>query len=142
VPATGKKFTASSARQQSVTEHLQTLTLKMRIFGQRRCDVLVMLIGTVIQVPSVCFIIRPNIIIRPDRSTTYVDAAYCYRPSNMVCRSVGLSVKLVSPAKTAEPIEMPFPLRTRVDPARPGNNLLDGGPDPPWQWSILRSVPL
>jgi len=25
------------------------------------------------------------------RSTTYVDAAYCYRPSSVVCRSVGLS---------------------------------------------------
>jgi len=39
---------------------------------------------------------------------TYVDAAYCYRPSSVVCRSV----TLVSPAKTAEPIEMPFGLRT------------------------------
>jgi len=29
--------------------------------------------------------------------------------------SVGLSVTLLSPAKTAEPIEMPIPLRTRVD---------------------------
>ena len=28
---------------------------------------------------------------RPHRSTTYVDAAYCYRPSSVVCRSVGLS---------------------------------------------------
>jgi len=35
--------------------------------------------------------------------TTYVDAVYCYRPS-VVCRSV----TLVSSAKTAEPIEMPF----------------------------------
>ena len=26
--------------------------------------------------------------IRLHRSTTYVDAAYCYRPSNAVCRSV------------------------------------------------------
>ena len=30
-------------------------------------------------------------IIRPHRSTTYVDAAYCYRPSSVVCRSVCLS---------------------------------------------------
>ena len=30
-------------------------------------------------------------IIRPHRSTTYVDAAYCYRPSTAVCRSVCLS---------------------------------------------------
>jgi len=27
-------------------------------------------------------------IIRPHRSTTYIDAAYCYRPSSVVCRSV------------------------------------------------------
>ena len=46
--------------------------------------------------------------------TTYVDADYCYRPSSVVCLSVGLSVTLVSPAKTAEPIEMPFGLRTRM----------------------------
>jgi len=42
--------------------------------------------------------------------------------------SVGLSVMLVSPAKTAAPIEMPFGLRTRVSP---GNHVLDAGPDPP-----------
>ena len=46
----------------------------------------------------------------------------------MVCLSVGLSVTLVSPAKTAEPIEMPFMLRIRVGP---GNHLLDLGPDTP-----------
>jgi len=34
----------------------------------------------------------------------------------------------VSPAKADEPIEMPFGLRTRVGP---GNQVLDGGPDPP-----------
>jgi len=42
--------------------------------------------------------------------TTY-DAAHCYISSSMVCRSVGLSVTVVSPAKTAEPIKMPFGLR-------------------------------
>ena len=31
------------------------------------------------------------IIIRPHRSATYMDAAYCYRPSSVVCRSVCLS---------------------------------------------------
>jgi len=31
------------------------------------------------------------IIIKPHRSTTYVDAAYCYRPSSVVCLSVCLS---------------------------------------------------
>jgi len=44
-----------------------------------------------------------------------------------VSRSVGLTVTLVSPAKTAALIEMPFELRTRV---RPRNHVLDGGPDP------------
>jgi len=40
--------------------------------------------------------------------------------------SVCLSVTLVSPAKTAAPIEMPFELRTWVGR---GNHVLDGGPD-------------
>jgi len=51
---------------------------------------------------SVGFII--NIFIRPHSSTTYVDAAYCYQPSSVVCRSV----ILVSSAKMAELIAMPF----------------------------------
>ena len=38
-----------------------------------------------------------------------------------------MSVTLVSPAKTAEPIDMLFGLRTRVGS---GNHVLDGGPDP------------
>ena len=33
-----------------------------------------------------------SVIIRPHRSTTYVDAAYSYRPSSVVCRSVRWSV--------------------------------------------------
>jgi len=37
------------------------------------------------------------------------------------------SVTLVSPAKTAQPIEMPFGVRTQVGP---GNHVLDGTPDP------------
>ena len=41
---------------------------------------------------------------------------------------VAWSVTLVSPAKTTEPIEMPFGLRTRLGL---GNHVLDGGPDPP-----------
>jgi len=43
-----------------------------------------------------------------------------------VGRFVGLS--LVSPAKTAEPIEMSFGLRTRVGP---WHHVDDGGPDSP-----------
>jgi len=44
------------------------------------------------------------IIIWPHRSTTYVDAACCFRPSSVVCRSV----TVVCPAKTAAPTKMPF----------------------------------
>jgi len=65
----------------------------------------------------------------------YVDAAYCYPTSSVVCRSVYQSVTLVSPAQTAAPIEMPFGLRTRVSI---GNHVLDGGPDLPWEGAILR----
>jgi len=56
---------------------------------------------------------------RPHRSTTYVDAAYCYRRSSVVCRSV----TVVSLAKTAEPIEMPFELWA---PVGSRNHVLDG----------------
>jgi len=59
---------------------------------------------------------------RPHRSY-YVDAAYCYRRSSVVCLSVGRSVTIVSPAKTTEGIEMPFGLQTRVGPR---NDVLDG----------------
>ena len=47
--------------------------------------------------------------------------------------SVSRSVTLVSPAKTNEPIEMPFGLRTRVGL---GNHVLDGGPGPPMEGTI------
>ena len=52
-------------------------------------------------------------------STPYVDASYCYRPRSVVCRSVCLSVTVVSPAKTAESIEMSFSMWTWVDPKEP-----------------------
>ena len=70
------------------------------------------------------------IVIRPHHSTVYVDAACCYIPSSVVCQSVSLSlsvcrsVTIVSPAKTAEPIEMPFSLWTRMGPRKDG---LHGG---------------
>jgi len=38
--------------------------------------------------------------------------------TDRVAWSVGLSVTLVSPAKTAEPIEMPFGLWTQVGPRK------------------------
>jgi len=64
------------------------------------------------------------VIISPHRSTTYVDAAYCYR-SSFVYRSVGRSVTLVSLAKPAQAIEMPFGLWVRMVPR---NHVSDGGP--------------
>ena len=48
--------------------------------------------------------------------------------NDWVAWSVCRSVTLVSPAKTDEPIEMPFELRTRVGS---GNHVLHGGQDPP-----------
>ena len=52
-----------------------------------------------------------------------------------LCLSVGRSSAiLVSPAKMAELTEMPFGLRTRVGP---GNNVLDGGLDPPREGAIF-----
>jgi len=52
-----------------------------------------------------------------------------------------LYVTLVSPAKTAEPIEMPAGVWTWVDPS---NDVLDGGLDPPGEgamWSGERASP-
>jgi len=86
-------------------------------------------------------------VITPHRSTTHVDTAYCYRPSRVVCRSVCLSlclhvyrslvrsVTVVSPAKTAKPIKVPFGLRIRLGPR---NHLLDGVNIPSWEWASLR----
>jgi len=63
----------------------------------------------------------------PHRST-YVDVAYCYRPSSVVCRSIGRSVTVVSPTKTAEPIEMPFGLSNRVDSRNQLSDRVQVGP--------------
>ena len=52
------------------------------------------------------------ILFRSHHGTAYVDAAYSYRPSNAICLLGCLSVTIVSPAKTAEPIELPFGLWT------------------------------
>jgi len=55
--------------------------------------------------------------------------------TDLVAWSVGLSVTLVSPAKTAEPIEVLFGLRTWVDPR---SHVVDGVNIPPWEGAILR----
>ena len=49
-------------------------------------------------------------------SQYYVDVVCCYRRSGVVCWSGCLSVTIMSPAKTAEPVEMPFGLWTRLGP--------------------------
>jgi len=55
----------------------------------------------------------------------YVDATYCYRRSSVVCLSVCLSVTIVNPAKSAEPIEMSFG-DTESGRVGPGNHVLGG----------------
>ena len=76
----------------------------------------------------VCHSSLCSVVVRPHRRTTYVAAAYCYRPSSVVRRSLCRSVTVVSPAKSVEPIEMPFGLRTRVGPM---NRVLNGVRMPP-----------
>ena len=62
----------------------------------------------------------------------YVDAAYCYRRSSVVCRSLCHNSE---PCKMAELIEIPFGLRTRVGPE---NHVLHWGQDPLWEGAILK----
>jgi len=52
-----------------------------------------------------------------------------------IVASVCRSVTLVSHAKTAEPIELPFELRTRLDRR---NHALDEDPDLPWEATVCR----
>ena len=59
-------------------------------------------------------------------SQRWLDAAYCYGRSSMVCLSVCISVATVNAAKAAEPIVMPFGMFTRMGPR---NHVLDGSPD-------------
>jgi len=51
-----------------------------------------------------------GIVIRPHRSSTYIDVAYCYRPSSVVCQSICHNRPVVSPVKTAQPVMMLFGL--------------------------------
>jgi len=57
--------------------------------------------------------------------------------TNRIAWSVVRSVMPVSPAKTAEPIEMLFGLRTRIGPE---NCALDGVQIPLWEAAILRGT--
>ena len=51
-----------------------------------------------------------------------------------VCLSLCQSVTLASPAKTAEPIEVPFGFWACMGPR---HHVLDGGPDPPCEGAVL-----
>ena len=73
---------------------------------------------------------------RPHRSTAYIDAAYCYRSSSVVCRSVCLSV-----CHTGEPCKNGCTDRDAVwleDLRGPREPCIRWGPDPPWEGAILR----
>jgi len=79
------------------------------------------------------------VVFRPHRSTTYVEAAYCYQPSSEVCRSVCRSVALVSAAKTAEPIEMLLQLTPHIDNQK---NLLNSNISPTCPHNMVNFGPL
>ena len=58
--------------------------------------------------------------------------------TDWVVWSVGLSVTVVSPAKTAEPIETPTDAVWVGDLDWPGNHVFEWGPDTLWEGAILR----
>jgi len=66
-------------------------------------------------------------------SCPVTNAACCCRLSSVVCRSVSWSVTVVSPAKAAESIEMPFVLWTWVGPR---NHVLGGVQICPYEGTI------
>jgi len=65
------------------------------------------------------------VIIRPHCRTMYINMAYCYRQSSMVCRSVTTG----SPTKMAEPIEIQDAVWV-VDLDGPKEARIAWGPDP------------
>ena len=85
-------------------------------------------------------VIHRAIITRPHRSTTvYVRRCrlLLQMEYGVVCPSVCQSVTIARPAKTVEPIEMPFGLWTWVGPRK--HALDGGGPDPACKWAIFRA---
>ena len=58
------------------------------------------------------------------------DMAICFFLAWLVC----LSVTIVSPAKRAEPVVMPFGMWTWMGPR---NHVLDVGPDPPCEGAVF-----
>jgi len=81
---------------------------------------------------------RPTRVLNPNGISTGsavfagLTSDLCDRPSDRARYSVGNGR---CDLKTAEPIETPFGMLSRVDPS---NHVLDGGPDPPYEGAILR----
>jgi len=72
----------------------------------------------------------------PSQSSQSAAMQYYMRSSGLLAPTechVSWSVTLVSPAKAAEPIKMPFELWTRMGP----RNRVRWGPDSPLEWAIL-----
>jgi len=77
-----------------------------------------------------------DFVVRPHRTTTDVDAACCYRPSSVVCRSVCRSV-----CHTSEPCKNGCTDRVAVWDEGWGETkepCIRWGPDPPWEGATLR----
>ena len=91
--------------------------------------------------------LRSGVLLRPHRSTTYVDVAYCYRPSSVVCWSVCLS-DCRSVSYTSEPSKNSWTDRDAVwvmDLGGPREPCIRWGPDPPMgrgNFEGERGVPL
>ena len=63
------------------------------LFAVSLCHIVILIEGLSASKVTILWRYRNQcIIIRPHRSTTYLDVAYCYRPSSVVCRSVCRSV--------------------------------------------------
>jgi len=87
---------------------------------RRRCGLFVKLLWPLV-------IIRPHARIAP---TTYVDAAYCYRPSSVVCRLI---------CHTSEPCKNGWTDVDAVwveDSGGPREPCIRWGPDPPWEGAM------
>ena len=101
------------------------------------------------------WLVSVGLIIRLHRSTTYVDAVYCYRPSSVVCWSV---CHTSEPCKNGCTDQDAVWVEESGGPKEPcirwgpdprffgqGSSLFWAQPDPRWEGAILRgerSVPL
>ena len=73
--------------------------------------------------------------IRPHHSTAYIDAAYCYRLSSVICLSVYHSSE---PCRNDWMDQDVICVEDSGGPIGRRNHVLDGGPDPPCKGVIIR----